>query len=307
MSLDPRPLILLLGSGGQLGWELRRTLAPIADIVALDRAALDLRDPAQLRERVRTLRPAAVVNAAAYTNVDGAEADRENAFVVNAAAPHVLAEEAARTRALLVHYSTDYVFDGRASVPYAEEAAVSPINVYGESKLEGERAIASTGCAHIILRTSWIYGTRGRNFLQTMLRLAREKPVLEVVHDQVGCPTWSRMVAEASAQLLARLAAGSRFETDATGIYHVCATGRASWWDFARAILAMDPAQHEHVCAEVRAVCTSQVQRPAARPAFSVLDTQRLMDTFGLSLPSWTEQLEMVMQERAVPDQNGAA
>ena len=272
--------ILLTGRNGQVGWELLKALAPLGEIVAPDRARLDLRDPARTREAVRGANPDVIVNAAAYTAVDHAESEREAAFALNAAAPGVLAEEAKRSGALLVHYSTDYVFDGSKPAPYVEEDEPNPINVYGASKLAGERAIAAAGCRHLILRTSWVYGPRGSNFMLTMLRLARERPELRVVDDQVGAPTSSLAIARATAQLL---------RPGAHGTYHLSAAGRTSWCGFARAILA-----RAGIATPVTAIRSEDYPTPARRPRNSRLNCTRLRADFGLALAPWEEQLAEV-------------
>jgi len=272
--------ILLTGRNGQVGWELLKALAPLGEIVAPDRARLDLRDPARTREAVRGANPDVIVNAAAYTAVDQAESEREAAFALNAAAPGVLAEEAKRSGALLVHYSTDYVFDGSKPAPYVEEDEPNPINVYGASKLAGERAIAAAGCRHLILRTSWVYGPRGSNFMLTMLRLARERPELRVVDDQVGAPTSSLAIARATAQLL---------RPGAHGTYHLSAAGRTSWCGFARAILA-----RAGIATPVTAIRSEDYPAPARRPRNSRLNCARLRADFGLTLAPWEEQLAEV-------------
>jgi len=272
--------ILLTGRNGQVGGELNKTLAPLGELTALGRAELDLRDAAGVRDAVRAAKPEVIVNAAAYTAVDRAEAEREAAFAVNATAPGVLAEEAKRAGALLVHYSTDYVFDGEKPAPYVEEDTPNPLNVYGASKLAGERAIAASGCRYLILRTSWVYGPRGSNFFLTMLRLAREKPELRVVDDQVGAPTSSLEIARATAQLLRR---------DAQGLYHMSAAGETSWCRFARAIL-----KQAGMTTPVVAIRTEDYPAPARRPRNSRLDCSRLRADCGVSLAPWEEQLSEV-------------
>jgi dTDP-4-dehydrorhamnose reductase len=273
--------ILLTGADGQVGWELRRTLAPLGEVRALGRADLDLADVDRVRAVVRDGNPDAIVNAAAYTAVDKAESERAAAFAVNAVAPGVLAEEAKRNGALLVHYSTDYVFDGTKPSPYVEEDAPNPINVYGASKLAGEQAIATSGCRHLILRTSWVYGSRGRNFPLTMLRLARERPELRVVDDQVGAPTSSPAIARATAQLL---------RPGAHGLYHLSAGGKTTWCGFARAILA-----RAGIATPVLAIHTADYPTPARRPLNSRLDCSRLRADFGIELPTWEAQLAEVI------------
>ena len=277
--------ILLTGGNGQVGWELRKTLAPLGEILAPGRTELDLRDAARLREAVRAANADVIVNAAAYTAVDRAESERDAAFAVNAAAPGVLAEEAKKSGALLVHYSTDYVFDGEKPAPYLEEDAPNPINVYGASKLAGERAIAASGCRHLILRTSWVYGPRGGNFMLTMLRLARERPELRVVDDQVGAPTSSLAIARATAQVL---------RPGAHGTYHLSAAGHTSWCGFARAIL-----KRAGIATPVTAIRTADYPTPAKRPRNSRLDCARLRADFGISLAPWEEQLAETMAARS--------
>lgn len=295
MSEPPR--ILLTGASGQLGWELHRLLAPLGEVVAPGRAGLDLENEAALRSAVRDSRPAAVVNAAAFTAVDRAEDEEDRAHAVNAVAPGVLAQEAARAGALMVHYSTDYVFDGSAGRPYREDDATAPLGVYGRTKLQGEAAVAAAGGPHLILRTSWLYGTRGHNFLRTMLRLAREREELRVVSDQTGAPTWSRMAAAATAAVLARLREDGRFTLPVAlaGVYHLSAGGETTWHGFARALLAADPARAEQRCARVVAIPTSEFPTPARRPAYSVLDNSRLAGAFGVRLPRWDRQLALCL------------
>lgn len=298
MSVRAAPVILLTGADGQIGWELRRALAPLGRVAAMRRAELDLADPAGIRGTVRSVAPGLIVNAAAYTAVDRAEEEPELAHRVNAEAPGVLAEEAARTGALLVHYSTDYVFDGEKRSPYVETDTPAPVNAYGRSKLEGEEAVRASGARHLILRTSWIYGARGSNFLRTMLRLAREREELRVVSDQTGSPTWSRMVAEATALALGSLRRESDLLGNAaavSGTYHLTAAGETSWHAFAERILATDPRREEQRCRSVVPISTAEYPTPARRPARSVLSCERFADTFGLRLPQWEEQLAMAL------------
>ena len=276
--------ILLTGANGQVGWELRRTLAPLGELEALGRAELDLRDAGRMREAVRASNADVIVNAAAYTAVDKAESERDAAFAVNATAPGVLAEEAKRSGALLVHYSTDYVFDGAKPAPYVEEDEPNPINAYGASKLAGERAIAASSCRYLILRTSWVYGPRGANFYLTMLRLARERPELRVVDDQVGAPTSSLAIARATAQLL---------RPGAHGLYHLSAAGQTSWCGFARAILG-----RAGLATPVVAIRTEDYPAPAKRPRNSRLDCSRLRTDFGVALAPWEEGLAEVNAAR---------
>ena len=290
------PTFLLTGATGQLGWELRRTLAPLGPVIAPARAELDLAEPDGIRAALQHHHPSVIVNAAAYTAVDRAEAEAELAHAINAAAPVILAEEAARSGALLVHFSTDYVFDGAAERPYREADRPNPLNVYGRSKRAGERAIEEVGGTHLIFRTSWVYGMRGSNFLRSMLRLAREREEMRVVDDQIGAPTWSRMIAEATALVLAQIAgAGWELPSDAGGVYHLTAGGETNWYGFAQAILERDPAREEQRCRTLRPIPTSEYPTPAARPRFSVLDNQRIAERFGIRLPHWRTQLELAM------------
>ena len=277
-----RPTVLLTGSAGQLGFELARSLAAHGDVVAYDRAALDLADGGALVTTVRSVRPQLIVNAAAYTAVDRAESEPERAHAINAVAPGILAEEARRSRALLVHFSTDYVFDGTADAPYTEDAPTAPLNVYGQSKLAGERAIAATGASSLILRTSWVYGWRGSNFLLTIRRLAAERDELRIVADQVGVPNWTRALAEATAALIGR---GLPALFERVGLYHLSATGSTTWFDFARAIIG------DATRPRVVPIATADYPTPARRPAYSVLGTDKLERTFGIKLGHWREML----------------
>jgi len=277
-----RPTILITGARGQVGYELARLLPAHGDVTALDRSALDLADPAALRATLRSIRPQIVVNAAAYTAVDRAESERELAFAINARAPEILAEECERLGAVLIHYSTDYVFDGRASTPYAEDAPTAPLNVYGESKLKGEQALAASGCSSLTLRTSWVYALRGRNFLLTIRRLAAERDELTVVADQFGVPNWARALAQATARLIA---SGRSHLAERRGLYHLSGSGVASWFDFARAIIG--PVERPRLTA----ITTAQYPTPARRPAYAVLASSRFVETFGFGLPDWKVML----------------
>ena len=286
--------ILLLGKNGQVGYELQRTLAPLGEVTALGRQELDLTDTLAIRSAVRTTKPDLIVNAAAYTAVDKAESEPELAMAVNGTAPGILAEEAALANAYLVHYSTDYVFDGTKTTPYTEEDTPNPVNTYGKSKLAGEEAIISTGCRHLILRTSWVYSLRGSNFLLTILRLAAERDELSIVNDQHGAPTWSRMIAEATALIIATARAYKRAE----GIYHLTATGETTWHGFATAIinqaatrglLASKPA--------LKAISSADYQTAAQRPKNSLLNCSALYNTYGIKLPDWGTSLDLALDE----------
>ncbi len=295
------PPILLLGASGQVAFELQRTLSPLGPLHVAGRAAgsvrADLADPGSLRDAVRAVRPGWIVNAAAYTAVDDAEDDPATAHAVNATAPGVLAEEAAASGALLVHYSTDYVFDGTAERPYTEADPPSPLGVYGESKLAGERAIQQAGAAHLILRTAWVYGNRGRNFLNTIQRLARERSALQIVDDQHGAPTWSRHIAEATAQLLAQGRGDPEALHARSGVYHLTSAGQGTWYDFARAVVAAMPPADVSAQA-IHPIGSEQFPTRARRPGYSVLANDRLQEAFGLQLPHWEAALAQCLAER---------
>lgn len=285
-----RPTILLIGSAGQLGFELARLLPAHGAVVALDRAALDLADADAVVAAVRGARPRLIVNAAAYTAVDRAESEPGLAHAINTRAPGILAEEARRAGALLIHYSTDYVFDGAAAAPYDEQAFPNPINAYGRSKLGGERAIAAAGGSSLVLRTSWVYGLRGRNFLTTMRKLAVEREELRVVADQIGTPNWTRSLAEATALLVGR---GSADLAERGGLYHLSGGGSTSWFDFARAIL-VDVDQSRMV-----PITSAEYPTAARRPRNSVLASGKFAEAFGFSLPPWEQMLHACMAELA--------
>ncbi len=277
-----RPVILLTGAAGQLGFELARVLPEHGELVAADRVVLDLANADAIAATVRRVRPQIIVNAAGYTAVDRAESEPALADAINARAPAILAEEAKRLDALLIHYSTDYVFDGSSAEPYREDDRPDPVNVYGTSKLAGERAITAAGGAHLILRTSWVYGWHGQNFLLTMKRLAATRNELRIVADQFGVPNWSRTLAEATARLVSR---GAAALANKSGIYHLSGRGRASWFDFARAIF--DDATFPRVLP----ITTAEYPTPARRPASAVLATVKLEEVFGIVLPDWRQTL----------------
>lgn len=289
--------ILLTGKHGQVGWELQRTLMPLGQVIALDAKALDLAQPDAIRKTLQSLRPDIIVNPAAYTAVDKAEAEPDLAMAINAVAPGILAEEARKLGALLVHYSTEYIFDGRKQGAYVEEDAANPLNVYGKSKLAGEQAIRATGCNHLILRTSWVYGARSSNFLLTMLRLAQERPELRVVSDQIGAPTWCRSLAEVTALILAQLyapkAAGDAIAR-ASGTYHVTSSGSVSWHGFASEILRLSAMQQTPA---VVAITSADYPTPARRPMNSVLSGDKLFNTFGVTAGNWHDNLQLCLQE----------
>ena len=293
MAESSRPRLLVLGAEGQVGAELISTLAPLGEVVGLGRAEADLSRLAGIRKLVRAVSPGVIVNAAAYTAVDAAEREEPLARLVNGDAPGVLAAEARRAGAVLVHYSTDYVFDGSARMPYTEAAPSEPLGTYGRTKLLGERAVLDSGAAAYVFRTSWVYGLRGRNFLSTVRQLSQSPEALRIVEDQEGSPTWSRALAEATAQALAVVleARRAKLPGPATGVYHMCAPDHTSWYGFAKAIVTALPPRVDGTRVEVRAITTAEYPTPARRPAWSVLDPSKLREAFGLSLPPWREQL----------------
>jgi dTDP-4-dehydrorhamnose reductase len=303
--------ILITGATGQIGWHLQRTLAPLGDMTALTRDQLDLSDLDAVTRAVRQFEPDVLVNAAAYTAVDKAESEPELARTINALAPARMAEELARNGCLLVHYSTDYVFDGNKPTAnaYEENDVTGPLNVYGRTKLEGEQLIVAAGCPYLILRTTWVYDTRGKNFLRTVLRLAREKDELRMVSDQYGAPTWARTIAEATAIILARsLERNSQTGDWQGGLFHLTAAQQTSWVGFARAILEdyealLDwPADTGEFGGPLKAkrivpITSEQFQAAARRPRNSVLSNAKVQATFGVVLPDWRSQLRLAMQD----------
>ncbi len=290
----PQPKILLFGKVGQVGWELRRTLAPMSRLTCVDYPEVDLTRPESIRKWIQDTDPEIIVNAAAYTAVDKAETETAPAMKINAEAPGVMAAEAKRRGNLLVHYSTDYVFDGAKTTPYVEEDAPNPLGAYGRTKLAGDQAILQSGCDHLIFRLCWVYGARGGNFMLTMMRLAREREKLRVVRDQIGCPTWSRMIAETTAQAL--LQVRHREQAAArSGVYHLCSSGQTSWHGFAQAIIELMPAEGKK-CREIEAIPASEYPTPTKRPAYSVMSCAKLERVFGLRLPDWQESLRQVLE-----------
>jgi len=296
--------ILLIGHEGQVAWELRRTLACLGRVTTLGRTtqpSLDLTQPDEIRATLRALQPQLIVNAAAYTAVDKAEQESEASHAINAEAVAVLAEEAKLQGAGLIHYSTDYVFPGNARQPYREEDAVGPLGVYGQSKLAGEEAIRQAGIPHyLILRTAWVYGRRGQNFLLTMLRLMRERDTLGIVDDQLGAPTWSRLIAEATALMVTQCIHNGGFvPEDKTGTYHLTCGGQTSWFGFAEHIrtLAITEGLLYETAAQLNPLPTSAYPTPAQRPAYSVLSNDKLDQSFGIRLPDWKEALSLCLTE----------
>jgi dTDP-4-dehydrorhamnose reductase len=292
--------ILLLGKDGQVGWQLQRSLAPHGNVVACGRAECDLADLDQLRAVVRQVNPVVIVNASAYTAVDRAESEPELAHRINAEAPGLLAEEAARSGALLLHYSTDYVFDGNKATPYLENDATAPQGIYGRTKLAGEEAIRTVNCRSVIFRTSWVFGARGGNFVKTMLRLAREKDTLNVVNDQIGSPTPAALIATVSGVALAMLRQGRVMAPDEHRLYHLAAANPLSWHAFAQSIIqraAAMPGFDFRLNAEaIRAIPSSEYPTPAKRPMNSRLDCSRLETDFGLVMPDWQPYLARMLQ-----------
>jgi dTDP-4-dehydrorhamnose reductase len=278
--------ILITGKNGQVGTELSRLYHSRGDVVLTGRDECDLANEQSIRDTVQRVKPAVILNAAAYTAVDQAEKEPRLCFAINAHAPRVLAEEAARLDALLIHYSTDYVFNGEKAEPYLETDPISPVNVYGESKAAGEAAIAEAGTRFLVLRTSWVYGAYGKNFLRTMLRLGAERPELRVVDDQLGAPTSAAAIASATARLVEQSVSGAQ------GIYHMTAAGSTSWCGFARAIFEAGVLGARP---RVQPIPSSDYPTPARRPANSVLSNDKFAQTFGFRLPTWQQQLNEVL------------
>lgn len=289
--------ILLLGAGGQLGRELRRSFAAAGDLICPDRKSLNLEDETNLRQVVRSVEPQIILNAAAYTAVDRAESEPELAMAVNARAPRVLAEEALRHRALLVHYSTDYVFDGSKNGPWLENDRTNPLNVYGASKLAGEDAIRTVGGNHLIFRTSWVYGPHGNNFLLTMLRLGHERDLLRVVDDQIGAPTSSIEIADTTRLILDGIFSGRFGEAEGwSGLYHLTCGGSISWCGFAREIFALSKERADGHIPDIQPIASSDYPTAARRPLNSVLSNQKLHKVFHVQMAAWQKALAFVMQ-----------
>jgi dTDP-4-dehydrorhamnose reductase len=303
-----KPVILLTGRNGQVGGELLPLLTQLGDVVPLERDQLDLSKPIEIRRTIREVRPQLIVNAAAYTAVDRAETDEATAQMVNAEAPEVMAVEAKKIGAALLHYSTDYVFDGTKRTPYDEADSANPINVYGKTKFAGEQAIRASGVSHLILRTAWVYATRGKNFLLTILRLATEREELRIVSDQVGSPTCASELAAATRKILAGINERNRGQFDFSEVsatYHVNAAGQTTWYDFAIAIreealatphplkwLADASKGRPWIAQRVTPISTEEFHSPTPRPAYSVLSNSLLLQRFGVSLPDWRVQLK---------------
>ncbi|BAY34677.1 dTDP-4-dehydrorhamnose reductase [Nostoc carneum NIES-2107] len=294
--------ILLTGVTGQVGWELQRTLMTLGEVIVVERSAshpslqIDLAQPETIRPIIREIKPDLIINPAAYTAVDKAESEPDLAMAINGIAPGIIAEEAKRIGAAVIQYSTDYVFDGNKTTAYTEQDQPNPQNIYGKTKLAGEQAIASVDVPHLILRTSWVYSLRGKNFLLTMLRLAQEREEIRVVDDQIGAPTWSRMIAEATAQIISQASQNiSEFLAAKGGIYHLTASGKTSWYGFAKAIFELEDKKSDRKLQRLIAIPSQEYPTPATRPAYSLLDSQKLSDNFGLVLPDWQRSLELVL------------
>lgn len=291
--------ILLTGRTGQVGYELERSLQGLGEVVALDRGRMDLSNLDSVRNAIREVRPGLIVNPAAYTAVDQAESEPDLAMCVNGDAPGVMAEEAARLGAAMIHYSTDYVFDGTKTGAYTENDAPCPVNIYGRSKLAGEQAIQASGIPHLIFRTSWVYGSRGKNFLLTIKRLAQERDELRIVHDQHGAPTWCRTIADATAHVVARLCdarAKQMLDQDLwrthSGVYHLAAQGQTTWHGFAQTIITHRSVSKKPVTTPIK---TQDYPLPAPRPANSVLSCERFIGTF-CGLPQWDDALRLCLE-----------
>ncbi|WP_130929860.1 dTDP-4-dehydrorhamnose reductase [Pseudomonas sp. Sample_20] len=291
--------ILLLGKNGQVGWELQRSLAPLGELVALDRHVVDglsgdLSNLESLRKTIRQIKPDVIVNAAAYTAVDKAESETELADRVNGLASGVMAEEAASLGAWLVHYSTDYVFSGQGVTPWQETDAVAPVNHYGSSKLAGEQAIIASGCNHLIFRTSWVYGARGNNFAKTMLRLAKDRETLSVIADQIGAPTGADLIADVTALAIQQVTK----QPELAGLYHLAAAGEVSWHGYASLVIDFAKAQGEELAVTtVSPIETTAYPTPAHRPLNSRLNTQKLRNNFSLHLPDWQSGVTRMLRE----------
>ena len=292
--------IVILGSNGQVGYELQRSLLPLGEVIALDRTQADLTQLEKLKQTLLDLKPNVIVNAAAYTAVDKAEEEHELAMLINGTAPGVIAEAAKQLGALVIHYSTDYVFDGTKKEPYTENDTPNPINVYGKTKLAGEEAIKKIDFDYLILRTTWVYAARGHNFLKTMLRLAKEKEELSIVADQYGAPTWARNIADVTAHILASAQKEQKNDKFISGIYHLCATGKTTWHGFASAIIeyAKQLASADIIkTKKVLPIVTDDYPLPAPRPKNSQMDSSCLTARFGISHPEWNEAMKLCIDE----------
>jgi dTDP-4-dehydrorhamnose reductase len=291
--------ILLFGRNGQLGWELQRSLAGQVEIIAIDKEDLDLTKVDQIPILIDKVHPNVIINAAAYTNVDQAELEPELAYVLNAEVPEIMAESAWRMKCWFIHYSTDYVFDGKKGAAYCEKDTANPINVYGKSKLAGEEAIQAVGGSYFIFRTSWLYSLRLSSFPTKVLQWARENKVIRIVDDQFGSPTWSRMLAENTTLLLnAAKVSGSEWLTKRSGLYHVAGRGITNRFEWAKSIIALDPSKKEQIVEEIQPARTEEFPTLAERPRFTALDCNQFQDTFGIPLSDWASTLAQAMAEK---------
>jgi dTDP-4-dehydrorhamnose reductase len=291
--------ILLTGAQGQVGWELARSLLPLGEMICANRSQADLLDLDALSAFIQLHRPDVIVNAAAYTAVDKAESESHLAFMINAKAPEVLAEEAKKRGALLIHYSTDYVFDGTKRNSYNEEDATNPINVYGQSKLAGEKAIQALDPDYLILRTSWVYASRGQNFLKTILRLAAEREQLNIVADQIGSPTWARLIADTTAHVIKQAKKERQHDQFKSAVFNLSSAGTTSWYDFAQQIInnARQQTNHDIKTRLIKPIPATDYPLPAKRPANSKLQCDKLEQHFGLSMPTWESSVKLCMAE----------
>jgi len=289
--------ILQIGTKGQLGWELLRTCAPLGEVIALDYPTVDLSDSAGLRELVRSTNPDIIINAAAYTNVDKAESEPELARAINATGPGILAEEAKKINAVLLHYSTDYVFDGTKSSPYTEADTPNPLSVYGQTKLEGEQAVMASGCSFLVLRSSWIYSRRS-GFVAKVLEWARTQETIRIVDDQISSPTPARLMAEITASLISKIEANpDDWMLERKGIYHCACTGYCSRYEWAREVLRLSSNMHTKPGQQLLPALTSDFSTPAERPLKSRLDSKMFEATFGMKIPHWLKALELAMED----------
>jgi dTDP-4-dehydrorhamnose reductase len=285
--------ILLIGKNGQLGWELNRSLSRLGEVNAVDSPEIDLERPETVQAMIAPTEPAIIVNAAAYTAVDQAEVEQEKAWRINALAPGILAEEAKRRRALFIHYSTDYVFDGSKGSPYSETDQPNPLNYYGQSKLGGDHLVQEKGAAYLILRTSWVYSLRQQaGFVRKVLEWARKNETLRIVDDQIANPTWARMLAEVTAQLLAH---GEAVIRDRSGVYNLAGSGFVSRFEWAKKVLELDPNKHEQIARLVERAGSVDFPTPARRPLFSALDCSKISKVFGVKPPAWEDSLRLAM------------
>ena len=286
----------MIGKTGQVGWELQRTLASFGEVVAIDYPAIDLSNEPNIRDWVQRTAPQVIVNAAAYTAVDKAESEPDLAMLINGTAPGVLAEEANFLGAALIHYSSDYVFDGTKGEAYLESDATNPLSVYGMSKLAGDQNVQQVDCTYLILRTTWVYSMRQGGFVQKVLEWARKNPDLRIVSDQVGSPTWARSLAEVTAQVLAMSRGELNWLKERKGLYHLGGRGTVSRLDWARKILELDPQPEQLVAKEIKPTLTSEFLTPATRPLYSPVDCTLFANTFGICLPDWEDALNLAMK-----------